>query len=200
MVLVIDTSSAWSGLAVLGERAAGAEVVAERTLPALRAESLPAAVAEVVGDRPLDAVAIALGPGSFTGLRAGASFAIGLARGARLALLGMPTLGLVRARASIAVTPLAEAGRGRVYLERAEGKVVVAEPAEIPHEVPAVGWLRGQTATAVRAAGVELLGDAALASFGTAAARSIGSATELAYGRVMLSYVSSAGGVLGERA
>ena len=196
MVLVIDTSSARTGLAVLASRDPGAAVAVEEAPPALRAEQLPAAVARLVQPRDLEAVMITLGPGSFTGLRVGASYGIGLARGRHLSLLGVATLALVRARATRPVTALVEAGRGRVYLEDSDGRAAVAVPSELPRDRAAWGWLSETTAAAVRAAGVDLLEESSLASFGEAASRCLGTAVELGYGTVKLLYISSAGVVL----
>ena len=82
MDLVIDTSSPTTALAVLDRGVAVAERVAGR----LGVEELPDAVAGLAGDlRRLTRVTIVTGPGSFTGLRAGASYGIGLAQG-----LGVP--------------------------------------------------------------------------------------------------------------
>ncbi len=68
----------------------------ERTA-ASHAGTLPRLVDEVLaeaGERPErgDAVAVAIGPGSFTGLRIGLSFAKGLAFASGLAIVGVPTL------------------------------------------------------------------------------------------------------------
>jgi tRNA threonylcarbamoyladenosine biosynthesis protein TsaB len=65
----------------------------------------------------LSGVAVALGPGSYTGLRIGLGFAKGLALAQRLPLFGVPTLDiLLNAQPFSAerVLALLEAGRGRV--------------------------------------------------------------------------------------
>lgn len=65
--------------------------------PARHAATLPDLVSRVLadaGERPArgDAVAVAIGPGSFTGLRIALSFAKGLAFAAGLRIVGVPTL------------------------------------------------------------------------------------------------------------
>src|ERR1700674_6027776 len=60
-------------------------------------------------------VAVATGPGSFTGLRKGVSFGLGLAMGLRVPIVPLPTLALQVARSDQPVTAVSEAGRGRFY-------------------------------------------------------------------------------------
>lgn len=72
----------------------------------------------------LQAIGVALGPGSFTGLRVGMSIAKGLALGYQIPLIGIPTLdGIAHAYAhqSLAIWAVLEAGRGRFIVARYGG-------------------------------------------------------------------------------
>jgi tRNA threonylcarbamoyladenosine biosynthesis protein TsaB len=63
-------------------------------------------------------VGVAIGPGSFTGLRVGLAAAKGLALAQGLALIGIPTLDVTaypHQAQPIPVIAVAQAGRGRVY-------------------------------------------------------------------------------------
>jgi len=69
----------------------------------------------------LQAIAIALGPGSFTGLRVGMSVAKGLAFGCHIPLIGIPTLDAValpHAWQSLSIWAILSAGRGRFTVAR----------------------------------------------------------------------------------
>lgn len=82
------------------------------------AERLPDAVRELFGESGLpfraDTVVIGTGPGSYTGVRVGASYALGLARVWGAAVRGVPTLeGLVRGDGRQGVS--LDARRGNVY-------------------------------------------------------------------------------------
>ncbi len=69
----------------------------------------------------LRAIGVALGPGSFTGLRVGMSVAKGLAFGAQIPLLGVPTLDVVahaQAWQSLPIWAILVAGRGRYSVAR----------------------------------------------------------------------------------
>jgi tRNA threonylcarbamoyl adenosine modification protein YeaZ len=189
VVLVIDTSSPRSAVALVTD----GEVVAEDVVPvgpgARGERDLPARVLALVEPRRLAGVAVAVGPGSFTGLRVGVSYGVGLAMGLGVPLLGLGSLDLQAARARDPVTPLVEAGRGRVFWRLAGGEPVLGEPAELPRGLPAAGWLRPETAAAVGAAGVRLLPEEELLGFGAAAAALVGGAERLGYDTVELKYV-----------
>lgn len=75
------------------------------------------------------AIAIALGPGSFTGLRVGMSVAKGLAFGCHIPLIGIPTMdaiALPHAWQTLPIWAILSAGRGRFTVARyapKQGKV-----------------------------------------------------------------------------
>ena len=187
MVLVIDTSSGRSALALVGQDG----TMAEDVIAARREHHLPARTRALADPGLLTAVAVSLGPGSFTGLRVGVSYGVGLAMGLGVPLLGLGSLDLQAARACEPATALVEAGRGRLYWQEPGGEPGLGEPAELPAGLPAVGWLEEATAAAVRAAGRRLLGDRELAGFAEAAAALLGRAPELGYDTVKLKYMQS---------
>jgi tRNA threonylcarbamoyl adenosine modification protein YeaZ len=193
VVLVIDTSSHLLALAVIG---AGA-VVAEDVAPGGRERDIAARAESLVDVSTLEAVVVSLGPGSFTGLRVGVSYGVGLAMGLGVPLLALGSLELQAARAIEPVLALVEAGRGRVYWLEPGGEARLGEPPELPRAWPAAGWLRPETADAVRAAGVRLLAETDLAGFGAAAARLAGAAKPVRYDTVKLKYMQSFGSVSG---
>ncbi len=120
MILAIDTATRWLGLALHD----GAAVVAEtgwRCLNNHTIELAPAIGATLrrggVAAADLDGIAVAIGPGSYTGLRVGLAEAKGLSLANGTPLLGVPTLDIVAA--SFGPLPdklavIAEAGRSRI--------------------------------------------------------------------------------------
>ena len=193
MVLVIDTSSAMSALALIE----GGTVLTETVAESGRVFDTGSVIAQLLGGRArkLSAVAIALGPGSFTGVRSGISFGLGLAHGLQIPLLGLGTLELVAARAQQAVTALSEAGRGRVYYLAPDGRTGVGGVTELPTAWPLAGWTRPATALGLLAGGHEILPEELLLSFATAAATLLDGAQRVAYDRVKPAYMSPFGGL-----
>lgn len=187
MVLVIDTSSPCSALALVGDGGALAEDLSFGG----REHDLAGRAVALADPHTLRGVAVSLGPGSFIGLRVGVSYGIGLAMGLRVPLLGVDSLDIQAARARGPVTPLVEAGRGRLYWRTPSGELRLGNPAELPPESPAVGWLRPATADAVREAGVRILAEEELDGFARAAAGLLGTAAELGYDTVKLRYMES---------
>lgn len=187
MILVIDTSSAVSALALLD---ASRTPLREATYLSGRTFDLPAAFRGLAAGEALTAVAVATGPGSFTGLRAGVSFGLGLAMGLRIPIFPLPSLRLQAARSDEPVLAVAEAGRGRVYF-LVPGEEGLAEPGELPKNLPVVGWLRPATEAALSAAGLRLQPEAELRSFGSAASNVLESADEVSYGSLRLKYMQS---------
>jgi tRNA A37 threonylcarbamoyladenosine modification protein TsaB len=187
VIFVVDTSSAVCALAILEP---SGEVRAEMRLPS-RSPDLLGAMREMAAAHRLTKVAVATGPGSFTGLRVGVSFGLGLAIGLRIPIVPLPTLGIQAARSEEPVLAVVEAGRGRVYYMVPGAKAAHGEPADLPREHPAVGWLRPETERALIAAGVTLVPEERLKSFGVAAAEMLATASEVAYGSLEIEYMQT---------
>ncbi len=189
MVLVIDTSSSCrSALALLG---ADRRPLAEDVRDAGRGQDLPERVRSLTTGIRLEAVLCSLGPGSFTGLRVGVSFGVGLALGLEVPLLGLSSLELQAARAPVPATALVEAGRGGLYWLAPGSHPRHGGPEDLPRGWPAVGWLRPGTAEAVSRAGVRLLAEEEVIGLGAAAASLLGSARRLACDTVKLEYMET---------
>ena len=115
MILGIDTATAFLSVGLWGE---GAEVRREAPAERLHAERLPGVVEDALreAEHPrIDLIAVGLGPGSYTGLRIGASLALGLGRGWGVKVVGVPTLEGVGARAEGRVAVSLDARKGMVY-------------------------------------------------------------------------------------
>jgi tRNA threonylcarbamoyladenosine biosynthesis protein TsaB len=122
MLLAVDTSTAQVGLALYD----GAQTIAEYAWRSSQRHTveLAPAVQELLARcgvtmDDLRALAVALGPGSFTSLRVGLSLVKGLALARGLPLIGVPTLDILAAAQPASRLPLAvviQAGRGRLAL------------------------------------------------------------------------------------
>ncbi|WP_372617157.1 tRNA (adenosine(37)-N6)-threonylcarbamoyltransferase complex dimerization subunit type 1 TsaB [Falsiroseomonas sp.] len=135
-ILALDGSLArasaalWIDGAVVARRVVAGDRVQPTALP-LMAEAL---LAEA--ERRLDAVAVVVGPGSFTGLRTAIALAEGIALGLGVELVGVTTGEALAAalpediRGAREVWAVVDTRRGRVSLERiAPGAWIAAPPA-----------------------------------------------------------------------
>ncbi len=136
MLLAVDTSTAQIGLGLYD----GVQVIAESTWYSRQHHTieLAPALAELMrrascSMREIEAIGVAVGPGSFTALRVGLAFVKGLALAKKLPLVGIPTLDIVAAGQPAAKVPLAavlQAGRGRIaaqYFKYVEKNMLVME-------------------------------------------------------------------------
>jgi tRNA threonylcarbamoyladenosine biosynthesis protein TsaB len=122
MILAIDTSTQQIGLALHD----GAQVIGELVWRSRHYHTveLAPAVSDLFARSGLkvdaiQALGVALGPGSFTSLRVGLAFVKGLALARHLPILGIPTLDIVAAAQTVRDLLLAavlQAGRGRLAL------------------------------------------------------------------------------------
>jgi tRNA threonylcarbamoyl adenosine modification protein YeaZ len=188
MIFVVDTSSALSAVALLDP---SGRTVYEDLAESGPSFDLPSRYRALEDGPALTRVAVATGPGSFTGLRVGVSFCLGLAIGLGVPIVPLSTLALQAARSESPALAVSEAGRGRVYHLAPGRPAGLAEPAELPHDWHAVGWLRPSTRAALEAAGVRMTADERLRGFGAAAAALLETAKEVAYGRLQLEYMQS---------
>lgn len=145
-ILAMDTATMVSSVAVATKDRVLAELTAETRFT--HSETLVVNIEEVmrladVKREELSAVAVSLGPGSFTGLRIGLAAAKAMAYALSIPLVGVPTLEILAAAfpsPGATVAPLIDAQKGNAYfaLYRSkesglvcEREVVVASPQEI---------------------------------------------------------------------
>ncbi len=144
MLLAVDTSTSWIGLALYD----GVRVLGEMTWQSQSHHTveLSPGINELlqrcgVKTTDLQALGVAIGPGSFTALRIGLATVKGLALALRLPVIGVPTLDALAAAQPVRDVQLAallQAGRGRLALvwyearngrwaARSEPKITTAE-------------------------------------------------------------------------
>ncbi len=121
MLLALDTSTAWASVALYD----GRSVLGEETWLAQRrhGDELFPTIERLLGETrtslaAVDRVAVATGPGSFTGLRVAIAAAQGIARGTGAALVGISTLDVLaypHAPSKQRTCPLLPAGRTSYY-------------------------------------------------------------------------------------
>ncbi len=140
-LLGIDTSTSAANACVLradGESFELAPPPERLGRPPAHASELMPAVADVmtraeVGWADLDAIAVGVGPGMFTGLRIGIATARALARGAGLPLRPVSSLAALAAGIEAALRlPLIDARRGEVFGALYDGDERVWPPLAIP--------------------------------------------------------------------
>lgn len=142
MLLALETSAERGGVALFdgGALVGEADVAeAERHAASLLVclDSLLARVSRKLDE--VERIALAVGPGSFTGLRIGLATALGLAFGTRRTLVPVPTLAALALQAEGVtglVAPLVDARRGEVYagLYRADGTALLPDTCVSPSD------------------------------------------------------------------
>src|SRR3990172_456108 len=120
-VLAVETSTLAGGAAIVdGDRVVGQYLL---DVSVTHSERLMVAIDRLLGDagwapRDLDGLAVAIGPGSFTGLRIGLSTVKGLAFALSIPVAAVPTLDAMAATlpfAALPVCPVLDARKHEVY-------------------------------------------------------------------------------------
>jgi len=186
MILVIDTSSAVSTLAMIDPDSARRD---ELTFNA-RETPLRMQFPYFSPGRSWTKVAVATGPGSFTGLRVGVSFGLGLAMGFGIPIVPLPTLDIQAARSDEPVTAVVDAGRGR-YCFKVPGdkRPRLGEPAAIPTSHDLVGNIADRRSLV--AGGHRFKPDGELRSFVQAVEILLRTAREVPYRNLEIEYMQS---------
>ncbi|MFL5408655.1 MAG: tRNA (adenosine(37)-N6)-threonylcarbamoyltransferase complex dimerization subunit type 1 TsaB, partial [Myxococcales bacterium] len=136
LILALDTSSRWTSCALVDpDRGVVAESLTAP--PAKAGEILPRALIDLCSGGDLsrvDALAVGIGPGSFTGLRVGLAALKTIAYARKLPLACASSLHALALSAPAAglVVPTLEARRGEVYACAIEDGAVVAPETVLP--------------------------------------------------------------------
>lgn len=143
-VLAIDTAGPVIGVALAVDGEVSART--ERVTRGAEARLVPWATAlcEEAGFRlsELDGIAVATGPGAFTGLRVGLATAVGLAQAIGCPVWQGDSLeSRARAVGGDRVLSMLDARKQRVYAASYEAGARVAGPADIPPD-EALGWMQ----------------------------------------------------------
>jgi tRNA A37 threonylcarbamoyladenosine modification protein TsaB len=139
----------------------------------------------IAGTNKITKVAVATGPGSFTGLRTGVAFGLGLAMGLRVPIVPLPSLALLAMRSEEPATAVIEAGRGRFYYRVPGGIPTIGEPADIPVRQPLVG------APGIAVPGHRMKPDNELRPLAEAAEILLRTAQEVPYRNLEIEYMQS---------
>ncbi|HSR20803.1 MAG TPA: tRNA (adenosine(37)-N6)-threonylcarbamoyltransferase complex dimerization subunit type 1 TsaB [Anaerolineales bacterium] len=147
MLLAIDTSTTQMGLALIN----GGGVIVETiwNSPAYHTVELAPAVAGLLERAhatvtELEAVAVAIGPGSYTALRVGLGFAKGLAMARKIPILGVPTLDILAAgqpSTTLLLVAILRAGRGRLAVGWYRSSKPAANRQSTPIQESESGWV-----------------------------------------------------------
>jgi tRNA threonylcarbamoyladenosine biosynthesis protein TsaB len=121
LLLAIETSTLSGGVALIGEEGIVAEY--RLNIEITHSERLLVMIDRVLQEArvslsKVDALAVSIGPGSFTGLRIGLATAEGLALGAAKPIVTVPTLMALASRvpfSTLPVVPLLDAKKKEVY-------------------------------------------------------------------------------------
>ena len=180
-ILAMDTATMVSSVAVATKERVLAELTAETRYT--HSETLVVNIEEVmcladVKREELSAVAVSLGPGSFTGLRIGLATAKAISYALSIPLVGVPTLEILAAAfpsPGAVVAPLIDAQKGNAYfaLYRSteqglvcEKEVAVASPQEIAAtiaEIKSPVMIAGDFARKLATKGIEFPKNACIA-------------------------------------
>ena len=186
MILVIDTSATWAVIGTIEENGMMSETSRSSRDPELIAD-----LRHIARRKTITKVAVATGPGSFTGLRKGVAFGLGLAMGLRIPIVPLPTLELQAARSDEPVVAISEAGRGRFYYLVPGGDVAMGDPADIPTSHQLVGMVSPSAEASLQKAGHRLKTESGLRPLVGAAAQLLKTAREVPYGSLKLEYMQS---------
>jgi tRNA threonylcarbamoyladenosine biosynthesis protein TsaB len=170
-ILALDTAQTACSVAVIAKTTAGYDVAREfEWRPRGHAEVLASMIETVMGRAEmsygkLDAIAVTIGPGSFTGLRVGLATARGIALAAEIAIISITSFEAVAANVKqetgeeMPVCVIFDARRGEVYVQvfNAKLEALTAPRACLVSDV--AGILPEQKTIAI-GSGVDLVRDA----------------------------------------
>jgi tRNA threonylcarbamoyladenosine biosynthesis protein TsaB len=159
MILAIDTSTQWMGLALYN----GSQILYEKVWRTNRRHTveLVPSIQKIFNETgfeitELNAIAVALGPGSFTSMRIGLAVAKGLSLSLHIPVIGIPSLDISAYGQPVQELPLfclLKVGRGRLAVQeyssngktwKAEGEMFTLTPQELEERVTSLTLICGE--------------------------------------------------------
>ena len=148
IVLGIDTAGPVVGACLLGPNVD--REWSERVARGADTVLIPAIADMIEHGQPLDAVAVSVGPGAFTGLRVGVSAALGIAFSRGISVVCVSSL---EARAALvreqSVLALLDARKSRVYAQWFDCSTAIPRPRNAPQDAPLESVIPEQSFVAV---------------------------------------------------
>ena len=187
MILVIDTSSSVTArLALIGEDGRSQSFSTSRDH-----RTITNAARGLIAGKKLTGVAVATGPGSFTGLRVGVAFGLGLAIGLGIPIIPLGSLDLWAAQSEAPATAVLDAGRGRVYFKAPGSEPALGTPSDVPLSHPLIGDVPPLMEEKLVAAGHRFVPTPPPERFYEAAQKLLETALEVPYRNLEIEYMHS---------